>query len=449
MGSPNDARWHARLAALLAASGKLTSAVSHYQRALRDLGLAADADTEAQDEQQQQQRCVRLQCQFELAAVLSKLGNRLDAIALYEEVLCTDPECVEALVNLAVQIAITSSSRLEEALTLCMRALALQPQFAAAHFNRNMLLRRLGRQREAVHSYWQHLTRDLGVDVIQADLPTRLSSTILPSEEENNQMPMALSPNCKNPPHGPEKQESGATGVTVVCVKWGSKYGADYVNKLYNSVMRHGGELTQSRLAFLCMTDDAEGIQLHANLHVLPLASGWKGWWNKCQIFSNAVGEKLRALGHSRCLYVDLDTVIVGDLTDLLAWEPPPGVLTLLKTNHMANEQREGGYNSSIMAWCNSYEDEGADERPIGFLHDFLQAHFAAVSNYIYKFDHWLEMALPDVRFLEDAFSGQVVEYRALDEHATAPPANARVVCFPLLPKPHDAEAQWIAQHWV
>lgn len=57
-------------------------------------------------------------------------------------------------------------------------------------------------------------------------------------------------------------------------------------------------------------------------------------------------------------------------------------------------------------------------------------------------------MVLPNVLFLDDVFPGLVVEYRSLDEAASTPPLGASIVCFPLQPKPHNAPAPWIQQHW-
>lgn len=434
----DDARWHARLAALLAASGKNESAAAHYRWALR--GLEETVDGGPEDEAKRQRRC--LQWQFELAATEIKRGHRQDAIILYEEILQAEPECVEVQVNLAAQLAIADASRLAEALELCMRALTLRPDFAESHYNRNMLLRRLGRQCEAINVYWGCIVHDIGADIVRESMPDEIARAVLPLHVLGR-LPQADKSSCADG-EDPSCNQSGEDGrVTVICVKWGTKYGAEYVNRLYNSVMRQGGGL---EFTFVCLTENAEGINLHANLKILPLDDDWKGWWNKCQLFSGALSGKLRALGLSRCLYLDLDTVVVGNLVDLLLWSPPSGVLTLLKTDQMTNEQREGGYNSSIMMWR---IDTDEDAVSLQFLFSFLQAFFATVNKYIYKFDHWLEMAHPAACFLEDVFPDQIVEYRSLDEKTEAPPPNVTIVCFPLIPKPHRATAPWIAQHWV
>ncbi|KAL3669533.1 hypothetical protein V7S43_004920 [Phytophthora oleae] len=432
--SSADACWHARLAALLTASGKHDSAASHYRRALRGLDEAA-VDGNPEDEAQLRKR--RLQWQFELAATETKRGCHQEAIALYEEILATMPECVEVQVNLAAQLAIADASRLEEALGLCLRALTLRPNLAEAHYNRNMLLRRLGRQSEAVRVYWGYIARDIGVETPRESMPNDLARAVLFSEG----VPQIGKSSYVGTEGTRCNQAIEEGGVTVVCVKWGMKYGPEYVNKLYNSVMRNS---TGLQVAFACLTDSAEGIDPHENLNILELDDGWKGWWNKCQLFSSVTLTKLRALGHGKCFYLDLDTVVVGSMVDLLTWTPPLGVLALLKTDQMANEQREGGFNSSVVAWRVDEETTS-----LQFIYSFLQTHFATVSKYIFKFDHWLEMAHREACFLEDVFTDQIFEYRSIRGETIAPPPNAAIICFPLLPKPHQASVPWVAQHWV
>ncbi|RZI92081.1 MAG: glycosyltransferase, partial [Rubrivivax sp.] len=43
----------------------------------------------------------------------------------------------------------------------------------------------------------------------------------------------------------------------VICMKWGTKYGPEYVNRLYAMVRRH---LTGD-FRFVCLTDDPAGIR--------------------------------------------------------------------------------------------------------------------------------------------------------------------------------------------
>jgi hypothetical protein len=99
-------------------------------------------------------------------------------------------------------------------------------------------------------------------------------------------------------------------------------------------------------------------------------------------------------------VYLDLDTVIVGDLSELFHFRGGDG-LAVLKTDDMANEQRSNGFNSSIMAWSSEDAPQLA-----ATVFELLKEHFDAISGFIYKFDHWLEVSsLYEVCFITSSSS--------------------------------------------
>ena len=66
---------------------------------------------------------------------------------------------------------------------------------------------------------------------------------------------------------------------TVICMRWGTAYGLEFVNKLFSMVRRN----TMRGLRFVCFTDDPEG--LHPEIRPLPLppielpaSHRWKPW---------------------------------------------------------------------------------------------------------------------------------------------------------------------------
>jgi len=100
--------------------------------------------------------------------------------------------------------------------------------------------------------------------------------------------------------------------LNVICLKHGTKYGPEYVNKLYNMIQRH---LTIPN-NFICFTDDPTNIDQNikiVNLPKLPI----EGWWWKPYIFKT---------GHfpdgDDILYIDLDMVIVDNINKLIEFEP-------------------------------------------------------------------------------------------------------------------------------
>lgn len=261
------------------------------------------------------------------------------------------------------------SGELESALHHCAAALAIAPDFREAHYNMNVLLRRASRQNEAIARNWDLIEEETGEQLRPKQ----------PQGGGNQSFVSALQRATGSEPHSilPVR-------MSVVCVKWGTKYGAEYVNKLFSSLTRNSSTPSME-IDFVCLTEDASGIlTTHANLRCAPLEPGWSGWWNKLQVFSPKVSQLLK---HDKCLFVDLDTVIVGSVDNLLQWEIPKGVLALLKTDNMVNEQRRDGYNSSMMMWRNE-----SGKSPFEHVYQQLRDHFTTISKFIYKFDHWLEV---------------------------------------------------------
>ena len=95
----------------------------------------------------------------------------------------------------------------------------------------------------------------------------------------------------------------------VLCMKWGSKYGPEYVNRLHAMVRRH----LRSAFRFVCLTDDPRGIS--PDVHCLPIPSldlppgiPERGW-TKLATFA----ADLHSL-RGTALFLDVDVVIVGPL---------------------------------------------------------------------------------------------------------------------------------------
>ncbi len=97
--------------------------------------------------------------------------------------------------------------------------------------------------------------------------------------------------------------------ANVMCMKWGTKFGPEYVNRLYHMVKRN---LTIPH-RFACFTDNAEGLD--EGIEVFPLpeihvpAKHAISPWRKLTI----LGEKLGDL-QGTTLFLDLDVVIVGNI---------------------------------------------------------------------------------------------------------------------------------------
>ena len=96
----------------------------------------------------------------------------------------------------------------------------------------------------------------------------------------------------------------------VVCVKWGTGYGPEYVNRLYGMVARH----VTPPFRLVCLTDDRTGIRPEVECFDLPELGcphpeRTMGKWRKQVLW----GDTLPGL-EGVALFVDLDSVIVDSI---------------------------------------------------------------------------------------------------------------------------------------
>src|SRR4051812_2318027 len=96
----------------------------------------------------------------------------------------------------------------------------------------------------------------------------------------------------------------------VLCMKWGTKYGPEYVNRLYAMVHRH----LRGPFRFVCLTDSDEGVRKEVECLPIPdlaLPDGLpERGWKKLTTFE----ADLHGL-RGTALFLDIDIVIVDDIT--------------------------------------------------------------------------------------------------------------------------------------
>lgn len=219
----------------------------------------------------------------------------------------------------------------------------------------------------------------------------------------------------------------------VICISWGSKYGAPYVNRLYAGVARH---LTPP-FAFTCFTDDPTGFNPAIRAEPLPpidveMPVGTKGIWPKARLWGPRLGDLTGPV-----LFMDLDLVVVGSLDDFFSFGDPDEVI--LARNPNTPLERLG--QTSLFRF------------PVGKLLPLQDAFRAdpqgTAETYQFEQRFVTRNAPGGVRFWPDPWVRHFRMHcaRTLPLNFFLPPkvpAGARVVIFPggLLP-PHA-----IAGHW-
>ncbi len=110
--------------------------------------------------------------------------------------------------------------------------------------------------------------------------------------------------------------------INVLCIKWGTRYGSEYVNRLYHGVKRN----LQLPFRFLCLTENTQGIEPQVETHPLPQTP-----FDEAAFDAKRGGETWRKIGlfqpglanlRGDILFLDLDLVITGNLDDLFTYRP-------------------------------------------------------------------------------------------------------------------------------
>jgi hypothetical protein len=202
--------------------------------------------------------------------------------------------------------------------------------------------------------------------------------------------------------------------MTVACVlRSGGVYTPEWVTKLQQTVASH-----VAGHSFVCLTD--MGVPGTACIRLRHL---WPGWWAKLALFEPG-------LFPGPVLYMDLDTLPVGDLTELASYAGPLALLSDFNLPGLAQ--------SGVMAWT-----EG--ELTERLWHAWIKDPAGHMQRY--RGDgQWLHAHAGPVDRLQALYPGQIVSFK---RHARdAPPEGARLVCAHGRPKFNEPAAGWAYEAW-
>lgn len=213
--------------------------------------------------------------------------------------------------------------------------------------------------------------------------------------------------------------------VTFVCLNAGNYLGqgALYVNNLADMVRRNMPDGVDWR--FVCLTDDPRG--LINGIEIIPLPKDVKGWWGKLYLFRKGLFPD-----GQRIVFLDLDTLIVGSLAEIIKYD---GDMAILRDFYFPQRGAPGviafrsGFGHRI--W-DEWVAEGRPEHEMGDL-------------------WWIER-LDQGRFtrnidrLQDKFPKAFVSYKA--DCRDGIPDGSKVVCFHGNPRPHHFPSPWVRNIW-
>lgn len=230
--------------------------------------------------------------------------------------------------------------------------------------------------------------------------------------------------------------------LTVVTWKWGSLFSPEYVNNLRAMLARHLH--VDHRL--VCIADTDKGIG--PGVEVLPMytehadmTAGSRACFRRLRMFDPGMREVLGP----RFLHLDLDVVIVGDITNLVIKTEP----ILIYDQNAGTGAKKVAYNPSVLlmdagAAPEIWTDFHAD--PQGVWKKAKGAGFSCSDMSVIGL--YLDKIKPPTLGPKD---GLVAYWRDVKPKGRLP-EHARAVLFYGNDNPHDpkvmAKNPWIRQHW-
>ncbi len=109
----------------------------------------------------------------------------------------------------------------------------------------------------------------------------------------------------------------------VICINWGSLYGAPYINRLYGMVARN----ITPPFRFVAFTDTRDGVRPEIDCFDLPPMPGeipkkTPGKWQKSRLWTAELGDLT-----GNFLFLDLDVLITGSLDPFFDFGDPDQVI--------------------------------------------------------------------------------------------------------------------------
>lgn len=214
---------------------------------------------------------------------------------------------------------------------------------------------------------------------------------------------------------------------TIVCMKWGTRYPAEYVNRLWSMIRRN----TQRPTRLACFTDDASGVAAEVAVHPLPPINlpepvRWLPW-RKLSMWQAPLADL-----EGDVLYLDLDVVVTGSLDAFFDF--CPGRFCVAE-NWTQPGSRIG--NTSIYRWrvgqhTEIFERFNADPESVLREYRIEQQYISSlVDDMVFWPSEWCV-----------SFKHTLLPRWPLNFFKAAPlPAGTRVVAFTGKPDPDEAEA--------
>lgn len=247
--------------------------------------------------------------------------------------------------------------------------------------------------------------------------------------------------------------------ISIVTMKWGTLFGPDYVNVLYRACK----SASTIPFSFICFTEDAEGLDPDIIVKPLPQIGlrpeEWyqRGVWPKLALYQ----KDLTGLD-GRCLFIDLDMMILRDLDAFLSHRAPFITTDMGNSWHPGITRKNPEPGTCVFAFNIGQETQILDaflaDREAAKLNfqneqDFAGAHASSMDfwpeGWVISFKRWLRRPIGVDLFVPPR----------------RPPEDAKILAFHGDPRPVDlmrpglnfwdkfphmghGQIDWIVDYW-
>lgn len=230
----------------------------------------------------------------------------------------------------------------------------------------------------------------------------------------------------------------------VVCLKYGDKYSADYVNRLHRMVKRN---LTLD-YEFVCFTENTNGLDSDITVRDLPLHVGVKGWWYKPLFFNPHLGL------NSTTLFLDLDMIVFRNIDNLFTHKP--GEFLIIRDFNRFLVKNYKKFNSSVFRLepgqhSHIYKDFIKNPQQVmrRFPGDQDWIRHSVTNNFDFWPDEWIQSYKWEMRGKPQLDRKLPRGQRDFVTNGTPKiKSETSVAVFHGDPNPHCCKDQWVIDNW-
>lgn len=191
----------------------------------------------------------------------------------------------------------------------------------------------------------------------------------------------------------------------------------EYFDKHVEWVKKQIEKYVSCEHEFICLSD----IDLP---YTVPLAYNLPGWWSKMELFRDD-------LELDDVFYLDLDTVIIDDITHIVSCSAD-----FMALRNLSSPTR--GIGSGLMRWKGDYSH---------LFDKFIDDPFTIMDTYIVS-EKWGDQGFiqdnqSPIEHFQDRFPEEIVSFKFDLKHGD-PREKNKIVVFHGKPKPWEVDKEWI-----